>query len=175
MFNTSVRSGIFPTEWAEAVVTVIPKSGNLSDPSNSKTISQTPIFAKILEKLIHKRILSYFDENTTLTSYQYRFRPNRSTQESVFHLTKFIYTGLNNKKLISAVCLDVCKAFDSINYELLLLKLREIGFNDLSIKWFQSYLTRKHCVRFNNVTSDVLPVTSGIGQGTILEPSIFIF
>ena len=108
-------------------------------------------------------------------SYQYGFRPNRSTQEAVFDLTKFIYTGLNNKKLISTVCLDVCKAFDCINHEILLAKLWKISFSDRSIAWFKSYLTGTQIVRFNELESNTLSVKSGISQGTILGPLIFIF
>ena len=175
LFNCSIQSGIFPTEWAKGTVSVIPKCGNPTDPSNWRPITQTPIFAKILEKFVHRCILSYFDANTILTDYQYGFRPKRSTQEAVFDLTKFIYSGLNNKKLISTICLDVCKAFDCINHDLLLYKMRKIGFNDITISWFKSYLSRTQTVKFKDSLADVLSVRSGIGQGTILGPLIFIF
>ena len=75
-------------------------------------------------------MLCYFNDNDILTSYQYRFRPERSTQEAIFDLIKFIYSGLNNKKLISTICLDVCKAFDCINHDLLLHKMRKVGFGE---------------------------------------------
>ena len=175
LFNTSIRTGIFPTFWAKGTVTVIPKKGKLSDPSNWRPITQTPIFAKIFEKLIHRRLLNYFEENDILTPYQYGFRPGRSTQESIFDLIKVIYSGLNNKKLIATVCLDVCKAFDCINHDLLVHKLRKIGFSNGTISWFQSYLSRSQIVKFKDTFSEPLTVRSGIGQGTILGPLIFIF
>ena len=86
--------------WAKGTVTVIPKNEKPSDSSYWRPITQTLIFAKILEKLIHRRMLNYFNEHDILTLYQYGFRPERSTQEAIFNLTKFIYTGLNNKKIL---------------------------------------------------------------------------
>ena len=175
LFNCSIQTGIFPREWAKGTITVNPKNGKQSDPSNWRPITQTPIFAKVFEKLIHKRLLTYFGDNKILTSYQCGFRPKRSTQEAVFDLTNFIYTGLNNKKLIAAVCLDVCKTFDCINHELLLCKMRKIGFNENTITWFKSYLDRTQIVTFKDSFSQPLAIRSGIGQGTILGPLIFIF
>ena len=84
LFNASLLTCIFPRPWSKGTVTVIPKSGNLSDPTNWRPLTQTPIFAKIFEKLIHSRILSYFNEQDVLTAYQYGFRPERSTQEAIF-------------------------------------------------------------------------------------------
>ena len=111
IFNTSIRTGIFPTDWSKSYITVIPKCGKLSNLSNWRPITQTSIFAKILETLVHKRFLSYLDQNNIiLTKFQY----------SIFDLVKFIHSGLNNKKLISCICLDVCKAFDCINHYILL-------------------------------------------------------
>ena len=175
LYNCSIRTGIFPYDWSRGCITVIPKSGKLSNPSNWRPITQTSIFAKILEKLVYKRLLSYFDENDILSKYQYGFRSNKSTQQAVFELVKFIHSGLNNKKLIPCICLDVCKAFDCINHEILLYKFRSIGCSESTVSWFKSYLTRTQTVRYNNVLSDILNIKTGIGQGTILGPLIFIF
>ena len=120
-------------------------------------------------------MLFYLDDNDILSKFQYGFRPNRSTQQSIFEFSKFIYSGVNNKKIVPAICLDVCKAFDCINHDILLAKLRKIGFSDLTLSWFKSYLTRTQTVCFNKVESDVMNVRTGIGQGTILGPLIFIF
>ena len=110
-----------------------------------------------------------------MTNYQHGFRPNKSTQQAIFDLVKFIHSGLNNKKLISCICLGVCKAFDCINHDILLYKLDSIGCTNTTLAWFRSYLTRTQTVRCNNVLSDVLNIKTGIGQGTILGPLIFIF
>ena len=83
--------------------------------------------------------------------------------------------ALTIKKLIAAVCLDVCKAFDCINHDVLLYKFAKIGFTDLTLKWFKSYLTRTQSVRYNDQLSEELAIKTGIGQGTILGPLLFIF
>ena len=175
LYLTSIRSGIFPSKWALGTVTVIPKSGELSDPSNWRPITQTPIFAKFFEKIIHNRMTNYFTDNNVLTPYQYGFRKGKSTQQAIFDLTKYIYSSLNHKKLVGAVFLDVTKAFDCINHEILLTKMSKIGFNDLSLSWFKSYLTRTQVVKYNDNISRMLPVKTGIGEGTILGPLLFIF
>ena len=138
-------------------------------------ITQTSIFAKILEKIVHRRLFQFFNDNSIISSFQYGFCPGKSTQQAIFDLTKFIYSALNHKKIVGSICLDVAKAFDSINHDILLYKLSKIGFNENSIAWFKSYLNRTQVVRFDNNISSELPIVTGIGQGTILGPLIFIF
>ena len=90
-------------------------------------------------------------------------------------MSKYIYSGLNHKKIVGAICLDVAKAFDSINHDVLLFKMSKIGFNHASIDWFRSYLTRTQVVKFGSDVSNEIPIVTGIGQGTILGPLLFIF
>ena len=90
-------------------------------------------------------------------------------------MIKYIYFGLNHKKVIGAICLDIAKAFDSINHDILLYKLAKIGINMHVIAWFKSYLTGTQIVKFGSSSSDKVHVIMGIGQGTILEPLLFIF
>ena len=175
IYSTYIKSGIFPEIWSKGVITVIPKSGKLSDPTNWRPITQTSIFAKIFEKIIHNRVITYFLDNNILSDFQYGFRKGKSTQQAIFDLTKFIYSNLNHKKLLCAVCLDVAKAFDCINYDVLIHKMSYIGFNHNTIAWFKSYLSRTQVVRFKDSMSSTLRVKTGIGQGTILGPLLFIF
>ena len=175
LFQASFSTNTFPTSWSKGIVTVIPKSGDLSNPSNWRPITQTPVFAKIMEKIVYTRVNNYFIENNILSPYQYGFRQGKSTHQAVFDLSKFIYSGLNHKKIVSTICLDVAKAFDSINHNILLYKLSKIGFSDKSVKWFKSYLTRTQVVQFDKNISPESPVVTGIGQGTILGPMLFIF
>ena len=175
IYVKSFETGIFPRKWAHGEITVIPKSGNLSDPTNWRPITQTPIFAKIFEKIMHNRMMQYFTDNNILSTYQYGFRKGKSTNQAIFDLVKYIYSGLNRKKLVGTVCLDVAKAFDCIDHEILLYKFSKIGFTDHSLEWFRSYLDRTQVVKFNDNISDELKVRTGIGQGTILGPLLFIF
>ena len=109
-----------------------------------------------------------------ISTYQYGFCPGKSTQQAIFDLTKVIYSGLNHTKIIASICLDVAKAFDSINHDILLYKLSKIGFTHNAKAWFRSYLMRTQIVKYDTISSAELSVVTGIGQGTILGPLIFI-
>ena len=146
----------------------------MSNPGNWRPITQTSIFAKLFEKIIYRRLYDHLENNNIFSKYQYGFLPNRSTQTASFDLTKHIYSALNNKKIFGSACLDVSKAFDCVNHRLLLYKLRSVGLSVASISWFKSYLQRSQCVLFDNVVSSVSVNPSGIGQGTILGPILFI-
>ena len=113
--------------------------------------------------------------NNIISNYQFGFLPGRSTQLAVFELVKHIYSSLNKKKIFGSICLDISKAFDCINHDKLFDKLISGGVSQRALKWFRSYFTRTQAVRFNNAISRTLDVNTGIGQGTILGPLIFVF
>ena len=174
LFTTSLMYGVFPRSWATGFVNVIPKVGDLNEPSNWRPITQTNIYAKTLEKIVHKRLLAHVLDNNILSKYQFGFLPGKSTQLAVFDLLKHVYSSLNNKKIFGAACLDISKAFDCINHDLLISKLRKMGVSDMTINWFKSYLDRTQQLTFNEITSECISVRSGIGQGTIVGPLIFL-
>ena len=153
---------------------VIPKSGDLNEPSNWRPIIQTNVYAKILEKVVHTRLLEHVLDNNILTKYQFGFLPGKSTQLAIFDLLKHVYSSLNNKKIFETACLDISKAFDCLNHPLLILKLRKMGLSDVSLNWFTSYLDRKQQLTFNDIISECVSVKTGIGQGTIVGPLIFL-
>ena len=175
MMCKSLSTGVVPTSWTKGSINVIPKGGDLTDPENWRPITQTSVFAKILEKLVHKRLLNYLMDNNVLTDYQFGFLPGRSTQLAIFELIKQIYSAFNNKKLFGSICLDVSKAFDCINHVKLLGKLKSCGVAEDVLLWFKSYLSRTQIVCFNGDKSISRNVSTGIGQGTILGPLIFVF
>ena len=96
--------------WTRGTITVIPKDGDLSDPGNWRPITQMSVIAKLIEKLVHSRMLQYFLNNNIISEYQFGFLPGRSTQLAVFELSKQIYSAMNNKKLFGSICLDISKA-----------------------------------------------------------------
>ena len=112
LFTTSLESGVLPKSWTKGTITVIPKDGDLTDPGNWRPITQTSIFAKLLEKLVHVRLLKHFVNNDIISEYQFGFLPGRSTQLAVFELSKQIFPAMNNKKIFGSICLDISKAFD---------------------------------------------------------------
>ena len=98
--NKTLVTGKIPRNWTKGTITVLPKDGDLTDPGNWRPITQTSIFANILEKLVHTWLLKYFLDNHIFSDYQFGFLPGRSTQLVVFELTKQIYSALNNKKFV---------------------------------------------------------------------------
>ena len=100
MITKSLLTCVVPAEWTKCTITVLPKDGDLRNPSNWRPITQTSIFSKILEKVVHTQILKYLLETNILSQYQYGFLPQHSTQLAVFELVKQIYSSMNNKKYL---------------------------------------------------------------------------
>ena len=149
----SLSIGSIPSSWTKGTINIIPKGGDLTDPGNWRPITQTSIFSKILEKLVHKRLLRHLMNNNILSDYQFGFLPGRSTQLAIFELLKQVYSAFNNKKLFGAICLDVSKAFDCINHN----KLKSCGVSGDVLLWFSSYFSRTQIVRFNENMSSSFP------------------
>ena len=156
-------------------VNIIPKQGSLSNPSNWRPITQTNIFGKNLEKIVHRNFLQYLLRHGIISDRQYGFLPGRSTHEAIFDLSRHIYSSINNKKIMGLLFLDISKAFDCIIHERLIVKLRAIGCDPTVISWFRSYLRREQTITYNDTESLPCVVPTGIGQGTILGPLIYIF
>ena len=119
--------------------------------------------------------MAYFLEHGVISDLQYGFLPGRSTQEAIFDLVRHIHSAINNKKLMGMLFLDISKAFDCIVHARLVFKLAEVGCDPGVIAWFKSYLDRTQTVVYNDNESCPCSVPTGIGQGTILGPLIFIF
>ena len=175
LFANSLFHGKFPNAWTCAIVTLIPKDGDKNRAVNWRPISQTIFFAKILEKIVHKQLLKYFTTNNILAKMQYGFLPGKSTQEAVFTTVKHIYSTINQNKVMGLIFLDVAKAFNCLDHNVLYDKLKNVGMSERILKWFRSYLTRTQVVKYGDEVSDKLTVTAGIAQGTVLGPLVFIF
>ena len=175
LFQLSINSGIFPRKWAIGHVNILPKSGNLSNPGNWRPITQTCILAKLLEKTIQVRLMKILLQYGHIDDNQYGFVPNRSTQLAVMETVCDIYRAMNSNLITGVLFLDVRKAFDSLNHKILINKLQNLGLETKIINWFDSYLDRNQILRYKGVSSHELNVISGIPQGSILGPTLFIF
>ena len=175
IYANSMFSGSFPSDWAISTVKLLPKSGDLTNPGNWRPISMTNIFSKILEKLVHRQLLNYIQENRLISVNQFGFLPGKSTYEAIFRTIQQVYGAINSKKVMGMLLLDVAKAFNCVDHEILFIKMEKAGFAQRVINWFRSYLNRFQRVRMDNVESEVIPVGKGIAQGTVLGPILFIF
>ena len=175
LFANSLFTGIFPEKWTCASLTFLPKEGNKTNPTNWRPISQTNLFLKMLEKIVHASLLKYLLDNNLISKYQFGFLPCKSTHQAVFNVIKHMYGSMNNNKVIGAIYLDIAKAFNCISQELLFMKMVRAGFTSNVINWFRSYLNRYQTVRIKDKVSDNISVPAGIAQGTVLGPLLFVF
>ena len=175
VINKSLRQGIFPDELKIARVTPIYKEGPKTDVSNYRPISLLGSFSKIYEKIMHVRLINFFDSNNLLFDSQYGFRPGRSCEHALLNAHDTLLKSLNNRQVSILLLLDFSKAFDTVDHNILLAKLAHYGIRGPALKWLRSYLSdRKQYVSVNNSDSSMTKITYGVPQGSILGPLLFI-
>ena len=175
LINLSITTGIFPMDWKKAKIIPVHKSGPFSVLDNYRPISILPVISKIIEKAIHRQLITYLDQNALLSQFQFGFRPKLSTELAATHLLDNIRKSVDDGKLVGAVFIDLSKAFDTISHSKLLEKLPKYGIDGKEYAWFKDYLfARKAVVSYNNCVSDEKELYSGAPQGSILGPLLFI-
>ena len=175
IFNQSISTGIFPSDWKIARVTPIYKTGAKHDMENYRPISVISIVAKIMEKLIHNQLYDYLIASNLLTNSQHGFRPCHSTTTALLDITNRWYQNMDVGQLNGVVFLDLKKAFDTVDHDILLKKLRIYGIKGMALRWLRSYLLdRIQYCQVNGHLSDPLTATTGIPQGSGLGPLLFL-
>ena len=129
----------------------------------------------MLEKVVHKRLYSFLTCCDILCDKQCGFRPNRSTIDAVTDLTSDVLSSLDRNGMCLSVYLDLSKAFDTINHQILLNKLEYYGIRGMNLEWFRSYLdSRMQYVCYNGLNSEIKPVEYGAPHGSVLGLLLFI-
>ena len=175
IYNLCIDKNVFPLQLKEAKVIPLPKTKDASHPQYLRPTSLLPALSKPLERHIHKHMYHYINSHNLLHSYQSGFRPFHSCHTALVRLCDTWLTSINKKEMIGTVFLDFKKAFDLVNHRTLLLKLHEYFYDSPSINILKSYLSdRYQYVFLNSKTSVKKKIKSGVPQGSVLGPLLFL-
>ena len=175
LFNLSITKGVFPNKWKTARVSPLFKDGSHDNRCNYRPISVLPVFSKLLEKHVARSFMDYLVKNGLLYDLQSAFREGHSTESALIKLTDQILFDLDQDKVTGVISVDFQKAFDLVDHQLLLTKLRLYRLGDSTLSWFQSYITDRHqFVTIHGERSDSLQIKQGVPQGSVLGPILFL-
>ena len=156
------------------VVPVFKNKGSNQNLNNYRPIALLSNIDKIFEKLVHKRMTSFLDKHEIISNHQFGFRKKHSTSLSLITLTEKIRKDLDEGKFSCGVFIDLQKAFDTVDHNILLRKLEHYGIRGITNKWFESYLSnRKQYVYYSETKSNISTVEHGVPQGSVLGPLLF--
>jgi exonuclease III len=175
IINQSIESGIFPYRLKIAKVIPIFKNNETNLLCNYRPISVLPSTSKIFERILHTQLQNYFTESKLFYKSQYGFRPNHSTELAALELIDQIIIKMDKNEVPLNIYLDLSKAFDTLDHEILLTKLYYYGIRGQSFELMKNYLAdRKQYVEFKDNNSEFSDVTTGVPQGSILGPLLFL-
>ena len=175
LWEQSFAKGKIPSSLKDQFITPIFKKGSKSDPANYRPVSLTSHDIKIFERIIRNTMVSYLEDNFLLSNKQHGFRKGRSCLTQLLSHYDAILRNLNSEDETDVIYLDFSKAFDKVNHGLLLKKLKHYGIGGKLLDWIREFLVnRKQIVTVDGIHSEPADVLSGVPQGTVLGPLLFL-
>ena len=173
--NQCLTTGIFPNKLKIAKVVPVFKKGDKDLLNNYRPISMLPSISKIFESVIYNQLYEYLQEHRVITNSQYGFRKKHSTEYTAIELVDRIIEKLDRNKVPFNIYIDLSKAFDMIDHNILLFKLNHYGTRNGALNLLESYfMGRKQYCHFRSTDSAMLNIHKGVPQGSILGPLLFI-
>ena len=177
LINMSLESGYIPGELKVAKIVPVFKDGDCHNYTNYRPISLISSFAKLIEKIVARQLIGFLNAHNIIYQHQYGFRSKHNTSQPVLHFADKIYNALNQNppaKTIS-IFIDLKKAFDTVDHQILLKKMEHYGVRGTSLIWFKNYLSeREQFVSINGVDSLMQQIKCGVPQGSVLGPLLFL-
>ena len=174
LITISFKLGRFPDRLKEARVVPVFKAGDTKSPSNYRPISILPPLSKLFEKIVHRRLYKFLTKFEILHESQFGFRNGHSTTDALTLILEKLHGALERREVSMNIYLDLSKAFDTVDHQILLSKLDHYGVRGTELSWFKDYLSnRRQAVEVDKIRSGYKNITVGVPQGSILGPLLF--
>ena len=175
LFESSILQGAIPEDWKRAIVVPIHKGGTASDIKNYRPVSLTSVLCKVLERLVRDVVCHHLVRHSLLNTAQHGFLKGKSCLSNLLSFLNEVTRQLDEGNTVEVFYLDFSKAFDSVNHRLLGVKLMSVGVGGHLLMWVRAFLLKRTFnVRVGDTCSYSAPIASGVPQGSVLGPLLFL-